>query len=73
MRSGGVYVEFVGKAIAKNGDRYAFRVNLGAPTGGSGEVVPSGPAPISEMQSKMVMFQAPTITVVSKVTVQRIP
>jgi hypothetical protein len=73
MRSGGVYVEFVGKAIAKNGDHYAFRVNLGAPTSGSGEVVPSDQGPSSGIQSKRVIFQAPTITVVSKVTVQRIP
>ncbi len=73
MRSGGVYVEFVGKATAKNGDHYAFRVNLGAPTGGSGEVTPTGPEPHERIQMKMVMVQAPTITVVSKVTVQRIP
>ena len=73
MRAGGVYVEFVGKVTAKNGDHYAFRVNLGAPTGGSGEVTPTGPAPREQIQMKMVMVQAPTITVVSKVTVQRIP
>jgi hypothetical protein len=73
MRGGGVYVEFVGKAVAKNGDRYAFRVNLGAPSGGSGEVTPNGPGPREEIQMKRVIFQAPTVTVVSKVTVQRIP
>ena len=73
MRSGGVYVEFVGKATAKNGDHYAFRVNLGAISGGSGEVTPTGPAPHEQIQMKTVMVQAPTITVVSKVTVQRIP
>jgi hypothetical protein len=73
MRAGGVYVEFVGKVTAKNGDHYAFRVNLGAPTGGNGEVTPTGPAPHEQIQMKMVMVQAPTITVVSKVTVQQIP
>ena len=73
MRGGGVYVEFVGKAIARNGERYAFRVNLGAPSKGSGEVTPDGAGTRVPIQSKMVMFQAPTITVVSKVTVQRIP
>jgi hypothetical protein len=73
MRQGGVYVEFVGRATAKNGDHYAFRVNLGAPTGGSGEVTPDGPGEHQQIQSKMVMVQAPTITVVSKVTVQRVP
>jgi hypothetical protein len=73
MRLGGVYVEFVGKATAKNGDHYAFRVNLGAPTGGSGEVTPDGIGMHQQIQSKMVMVQAPTITVVSKVTVQRVP
>jgi hypothetical protein len=73
MRRGGVYVEFVGKATAKNGDHYAFRVNLGAPTGGSGEVTPDGPGPHEQIAVKRVMVQAPTITVVSKVTVQRVP
>ncbi|MEP7120245.1 MAG: hypothetical protein ABJE95_05005 [Byssovorax sp.] len=73
MRQGGVYVEFVGKATAKNGDHYAFRVNLGAPTGGSGEVTPGGPGEHEQIYSKMVMVQAPTITVVSQVTVQRVP
>lgn len=73
MRAGGVYVEFVGKATAKNGEHYAFRVNLGAPTGGSGAVTPDGPGEHQQIQSKMVVVQAPTITVVSKVTVQRVP
>jgi hypothetical protein len=73
MRQGGVYVEFVGKATAKNGEHYAFRVNLGAPTGGSGEVTPDGPGEHQQIYAKMVMVQAPTITVVSKVTVQRVP
>ncbi|NOU28325.1 MAG: hypothetical protein HOO96_10525 [Polyangiaceae bacterium] len=73
MRAGGVYVEFLGKAVAKNGDRYAFRVNLGAPTGGSGKVTPAGPGPNVGIQSKAVMVMAPTTTVVSKVTVQRLP
>lgn len=73
MRNGGIYLEFVGKALARNGERYAFRVNLGAPTAGSGEVAPNGPAPREMIQSKRVIFQAPTTTVVSKVTVQRIP
>ncbi len=73
MRGGGVYVEFVGKALARNGERYAFRVNLGAPSSGSGEVTPDGAGPHVQIASKVVSFQAPTITVVSKVTVQRIP
>lgn len=73
MRQGGVYVEFWGKAVAKNGERYAFRVNLGAPSGGSGEVTPAGPGPNVPIQSKMVTVMAPTTTVVSKVTVQRLP
>lgn len=73
MRAGGVYVEFLGKAVAKNGDRYAFRVNLGAPSGGSGQVTPAGPGPNVPIQSKMVTVMAPTTTVVSKVTVQRLP
>jgi hypothetical protein len=73
MRAGGVYVEFLGKAVAKNGERYAFRVNLGAPSGGSGQVTPAGPGPNVQIQSKMVTVMAPTTTVVSKVTVQRLP
>src|SRR5438132_660188 len=37
MADQGIYVEFAGKARAENGDRYAFRINLGAAKDGSGK------------------------------------
>jgi hypothetical protein len=68
MSRKGVYIEFAGRAKAANGDRYAFRVNLGAATGGQGKVQPSDSNDNSRIYSKMVMVQAPMMTVVTTTT-----
>lgn len=66
MADRGLYVEFLGTARAANGDRHAFRVNLGAPTEGSGNVTPTDANHETRIESKMVMVEAPmTTTVVS--------
>jgi hypothetical protein len=75
MANRGVYVEFRGVAGAQNGDRYAFRVNLGAPTQGSGEVQPANANRETEIMAKVVSIEAPMTTSVvsleSRTTVQR--
>lgn len=74
MEERGIYVEFVGKARAQNGDRYAFRINLGAAKDGSGKVTPATPDYNTHMMAKAVIIRAPVATTVSSVTkVQRIP
>jgi hypothetical protein len=66
MADRGLYVEFRGVARAQNGDRHAFRVNLGAATGGSGEVAPVDANAETRIEAKMVRVEAPmTTTVVS--------
>ena len=75
MQGGGAYVEFNGVARAENGQRYAFRVNLTEPRGGSGKVTPVGPNFNDHIYSKMVIVQAPVVTSVveSRATVQPLP
>jgi hypothetical protein len=64
MADRGVYVEFRGVARAANGDRHAFRVNLGAPTEGSGTVQPTDANDESRILSKAVSVDAPMATTV---------
>lgn len=74
MESRGIYVEFIGKVRAQNGDRYAFRINLGAAKDGSGKVTPTTPDYNTNMMAKSVVIRAPVATTVSSVTkLQRIP
>src|ERR1700722_13440766 len=68
MSRKGVYIEFAGRAKAPNGDRYAFRVNLGAATGGSGKVQPSDMNDNSRIVAKAVVVQAPMMTVITTTT-----
>jgi len=69
MARRGVYVEFGGRGRSKKGEVYTFRVTLGAATAGSGgSVQPASNAASAPIQSKMVIVQAPTTTVVSHVT-----
>ena len=78
MSARGIYVEFAGRARAANGERYTFRVTLGAPGSGSGgRVQPASDSDQSGMVAKMVTIHAPQTTVVSTVgattTVQKLP
>lgn len=74
MAMRGVYVEFAGKAHASNGDKYAFKVTLGAATTGSGGTVkPATDADTSPIVSKAVMIVAPQTTVVTTTTIQKLP
>jgi hypothetical protein len=69
MARRGVYIEFGGRGRSKKGEVYSFRVTLGAAGAGSGgSVQPASNATTAPIQSKMVMVQAPTTTVVSHVT-----
>ena len=63
MARRGIYVEFAGRARAPSGDRYAFRVNLGAATDGSGRVVPGNDNRVAPIESKGVRIRAPSSTV----------
>jgi hypothetical protein len=73
MKQAGIYVEFSGRARAENGDRYAFRVTLGAPgLGSGGEVVPASDADHAMMYAKVVVIEAPVTTVVSSTTLQKL-
>jgi hypothetical protein len=73
MSQRGIYVEFAGRAHADNGDRYAFRVTLGAAGEGSGgSVTPASNANTAPIMSKMVVIQAPQTAVVSTTTVQKL-
>lgn len=71
MSGRGIYVEFSGRGHADNGERYSFRVNLGAPTDGNGRIDPADDNDDSHMVSKMVMVRAPTTTVLVTTTVNR--
>ncbi len=74
MAARGIYVEFSGQAVAVNGDRYAFRVTLGAPTEGSGgSVEPATDADRAPIIAKSVRIVAPQTTVVTKTTLQKLP
>jgi hypothetical protein len=68
MSKRGIYVEFAGVARAANGDRYSFRVNLGGPTKGEGEVTPSNANEETEIVAKMVMMEAPVVSSVQSLT-----
>jgi hypothetical protein len=48
-------------------------VNLGAPSNGSGKVVPADDNRRSNVAAKMVQFRAPTTTVLVTTTVDRAP
>ena len=66
MSNKGVYVEFRGEASADNGDRYWFRVTLGAPGPASGgRVTPASDAEKAPIEAKVVTIDAPETTVVS--------
>jgi len=66
MATKGAYVEFRGEARADNGDRYRFRVTLGAPGPASGgRVTPESDAENANIAAKVVMIDAPETTVVS--------
>jgi hypothetical protein len=71
MESRGIYVEFAGRGHAANGDRFTFRINLGAPTDGHGQVVPTDDNEFSGAMSKMVVVRAPTTTVLVTTTLER--
>jgi hypothetical protein len=73
MAKRGIYVEFAGRGHAQNGDKYSFRVNLGAPSDGGGRVVPADDNNKSNMAAKVVSFRAPTTTVLVTTTVARTP
>jgi hypothetical protein len=72
MSRRGIYVEFVGKAHSARGERYAFRVNLGAPVEGSGAVMPGNDNTVAPMASKAVYIRAPISTVLITTTLQPI-
>ncbi|MGH7285350.1 MAG: hypothetical protein ACRELY_27835, partial [Polyangiaceae bacterium] len=66
MAAKGIYVEFAGRAKSKSGDRYSFRVTLGAPGQGSGgSVKPASDADSAPIMSKAVVIEAPQTTVVT--------
>jgi hypothetical protein len=67
MSRRGIYIEFVGQVRAKNGDRFGFRVNLGAPTRGSGRVKPQTASRHSNVTAKVVNIEAPMNTVLVKI------
>jgi hypothetical protein len=72
MARRGIYVEFAGRGHAKNGELYAFRVNLGPPIDGRGKVTPAGPEARAPMMNKMVEVRAPITTVVVTTTVDQL-
>ena len=72
MSRRGIYIEFAGRGHAKNGEQYAFRVNLGPPSDGHGKVTPDGAEDRAPMMAKIVMVRAPTTTVVVKTTVDQL-
>lgn len=73
MSRRGIYVEFAGKAHAPGGERYSFRVNLGAPIEGSGKVTPANDNAVAPMVSKMVYIRAPISTVLVTTSLERVP
>jgi hypothetical protein len=72
MARRGIYVEFAGRGHAKNGEKYSFRVNLGAPSSGSGKVVPADDNRTSNVAAKVVEFHAPATTVLVTTTVDHL-
>lgn len=74
MSRRGIYVEFVGKAHSvATGEHFAFRVNLGAPSEGSGEVKPDSDNERAHVAAKVVHIRAPINTVVITTTIERKP
>jgi hypothetical protein len=73
MADRGIYVEFAGRGKTATGDKYAFRVNLGKATDGSGKVTPANSNENSRIYAKMVVMTAPVVTSVVTTTVQRLP
>jgi len=71
MSARGIYVEFSGRGHAASGEKYSFRVNLGAPTDGNGRIDPADDNDDSHMVSKMVVVRAPLTTVLVTTTVNR--
>jgi hypothetical protein len=71
MSRRGIYVEFSGRGHADNGEKYSFRVNLGAPTDGSGSIDPTDDNEVSHVAAKVVFVRAPTTTVLVTTTVNR--
>ena len=69
-RRRGIYVEFSGRGHAANGEKYSFRVNLGAPTDGHGRIDPADDNDDSHMVAKMVYVRAPLTTVLVTTTRQ---
>jgi len=72
MARRGIYVEFAGRGHAKNGELYAFRVNLGPPSDGRGKVTPEGPEARAGIMNKMVEVEAPVTTVLVTTTVDQL-
>jgi hypothetical protein len=72
MSQRGIYVEFAGRGHAKNGEKYAFRVNLGPPSDGRGKVTPGGPEARAEVYAKVVEVRAPITTVLVTTTVDQL-
>jgi hypothetical protein len=73
MSRRGIYVEFAGKAHNSRGERYSFRVNLGAPIEGSGKVTPANDNAIAPMAAKVVYIRAPISTVLVTTSLERLP
>jgi hypothetical protein len=71
MARRGIYVEFAGRGHATNGEKYSFRVNLGAPSEGGGRVVPADDNERSNVAAKVVTFRAPVTTVLVTTTFER--
>jgi hypothetical protein len=65
----GIYVEFSGWALGRDGKKHAFRVNLGPPEEGSGEVQPRDSSFDTNIVAKTVIMEAPTMTVVDSIPV----
>ena len=77
MARRGIYVEFTGTARSEQGQRYAFRVNLGATKAGSGQVEPASADFNANMMAKSVVITAPATTALVSLpvatTVQPVP
>jgi len=71
MSNRGIYLEFSGRAHAANGEKYSFRVNLGAPTDGNGSIDPTDDNETSHVAAKVVFVRAPATTVLVTTTVNR--
>jgi hypothetical protein len=73
MADRGIYVEFIGRGRSAQGDRYAFRVNLGRATSGSGKVLPANPSGSAPIQTEILTMVAPIVTSVSTTSIQHAP